>query len=165
MEPFLGEVRIFAVEAAPKGWARCDGQFLPINQNQALFALLGTTFGGNGQTTFQLPDLRGRVVMHEGSGHDRGEKAGSESVTLSVANLPMHTHTFNVNTGVGTATTPVGAVLAKAPGNTYGPPQNLVAMNPASSTSTGGGQAHQNMMPFLTLTFCIALQGLFPSQN
>lgn len=165
MEPFLGEIRIFAVAQAPKGWALCNGQFLPINQNQGLFSLLGTTFGGNGQTTFQLPDLRGRTPIHTGGGHTLGEEAGSESVTLSVSQLPTHTHTFNVNTGIGTATTPAGAVLAKAPTNTYGPPNNLKAMNAAASGNVGGNQPHTNMMPSLTLSFCIALQGLFPTPN
>ena len=149
----------------PKGWALCNGQLLPINQNQGLFSLLGTTFGGDGRVNFALPDLRGRVPIHVGSGHTLGERGGEQAHTLSIAELPQHTHTFNANTGVGTATTPINAVLSKAPANTYGPAQSLVAMNPAMSGNTGGSQAHLNMQPFLTLSFSIALQGIFPSPN
>lgn len=164
-EPFLSEIRIMSFVFAPKGWALCNGQLLPINQNQALFSLLGTTFGGDGRVNFALPDLRGRTPIHVGSGHTLGERGGEQAHTLSIAELPTHTHTFNANTGVGTVTTPANAVLSKAPANTYGPATNLVAMNAAMSTNTGGSQAHLNMQPFLTLSFCIALQGIFPSPN
>src|SRR5687767_3316527 len=164
-EPFLSEIKIVSFNFAPKGWALCNGQFLPINQNQALFALLGTTFGGNGQTTFALPDLRGRTPIHAGNGHTLGERAGEQAHTLSISELPQHTHVLNANSGQGTSTTPQGAVLAKAPANTYGTPTSLSAMYAGSVTNAGGSQAHLNMQPFLTLSFCIALQGIFPSQN
>lgn len=164
-EPFLSEIRIMSFDFAPKGWAMCNGQQLPINQNQPLFALLGTTFGGNGQTTFALPDFRGCTPIHVGSGHTLGEKAGSQAVTLTIAQLPTHTHFVQVNNNPGTATTPLGNVLAKSGANTYGAAQSLTAMNAASTTATGGSQAHINMQPFLTLNFCIALQGIFPSPN
>ncbi|HXO71752.1 MAG TPA: tail fiber protein [Bradyrhizobium sp.] len=164
-EPFVAELRIMSFGYAPRGWAMCNGQFLPINQNQALFSLLGTTFGGNGQTTFALPDLRGQTPIHVGNGHVLGEKGGTQAVTLSIAQLPTHTHTLNANTGVGNATSNANAVLAKAPANFYGPPASLTGMNSASVKNTGGSQAHLNMQPFLTLTICIALQGIFPSPN
>lgn len=164
-EPFLSEIRIMSFVFAPKGWALCNGQLLPINQNQALFSLLGTTFGGDGRVNFALPDLRSRVPIHVGSGHTLGERGGEPAHTLSVAELPQHTHVFNANSGTGTATNPNGAVLSKAPANLYGPPTGLVAMNAAASVNVGGSQAHLNMQPFLTLSFCIALQGIFPSPN
>jgi microcystin-dependent protein len=164
-EPFLSEIRIFSVDWAPKGWAECNGQFLPINQNQPLFALLGTTFGGNGQTTFALPDLRGRVPIHVGSGHTLGEKAGEQAHTLSIAELPTHIHTLSASTTQGTLNDPTGAVIAKSAQNAYAPAQNFVAMNSAVLAPVGGSQAHQNMQPFIVITFAIALQGLFPSPN
>src|SRR5882672_8049716 len=164
-EPFLAEIRIMSFDFAPKGWAQCNGQLLPINQNQALFSLLGTTFGGDGRVNFALPDQRGRTPIHVGNGHTLGEKGGEQAHTLSIAELPTHTHTMNANSGVGNFTTPNGAVLSKAPANTYGPAASLAALNPASSLNTGGSQAHLNMQPFLALTFCIALQGIFPSPN
>jgi microcystin-dependent protein len=164
-EPFLGEIRIMSFSYNPQGWAMCNGQFLPINQNQALFSLLGTTYGGNGQTTFALPDLRGQVPIHRGSGFTQGQKGGAQSVTVTISQLTTHTHSVNANSNAGTATIPTGNVLAKAPSNTYGSATQLVAMAPASVLNTGGSQAHLNMQPFLALTFCIALQGIFPSQN
>jgi microcystin-dependent protein len=162
-EPFMSEIRIVSFNFAPQGWALCNGQLLPINQNQALFSLLGTTFGGNGQTNFALPDLRGRVPIHVGSGHTLGERGGEQAHTLSVNELPLHTHTFNVNNGTGDKTTPGANLVAKAPANLYAAPAALVSLNAASNVATGGSQAHQNMQPFLVLGFCIALQGLFPS--
>jgi microcystin-dependent protein len=164
-EPFLSEIRIMSFVFAPKGWALCNGQLLPINQNQALFSLLGTTYGGDGRVNFALPDLRGRTPIHVGSGHTLGEKAGEQAHTLSIAELPTHTHSLNVNNNAGAATNPNGAVLAKAPAVAYGPPVQLVAMAAAAVLNTGGSQAHLNMQPFLTLSFCIALQGIFPSPN
>lgn len=168
--PFLGEIRIMSFNFAPKTWARCDGQSLPINQNQALFALLGTTFGGNGQTTFQLPDFRGRVPMHFGSSHDRGERAGEEAHTVSLAEMPAHTHFLFGSSVQGNATNPrfgaTGHVLAVDPANVYrNTLSNLTTIQPATVGQVGGSQPHFNMQPYLTLTFCIALQGLFPSQN
>jgi microcystin-dependent protein len=163
-EPFLSEIRIMSFNFPPKGWAFCNGQLLPINQNQALFSLLGTTFGGNGQTTFALPDLRGRTPIHVGSGHTLGERAGEQAQTLSIAQLPTHTHTFSAAATDGDTVTPTG----NRPGqfsNLYRAPTNFVAMDPASVSNTGGSQAHLNMQPFLTLSFSIALQGIFPSPN
>ena len=163
-EPFLSEIRVFSFNFAPKGWALCNGQFLPINQNQALFSLLGTTFGGNGQTTFALPNLQGRTPIHVGSGHTLGEQGGQQSHSLSIAELPTHTHALQGSSSDGTVAIPNTALLAKAaPANPYSQPTNLVAMNSGSVTSVGGSQAHLNMQPFLTLNFCIALQGIFPS--
>jgi microcystin-dependent protein len=164
-EPFLSEIRIMSFVFAPKGWALCNGQILPINQNQPLFSLLGTTFGGNGQTTFALPDFRGRVPIHVGSGHTLGEAGGSQAVTLTIAQLPTHTHFVQANNNPATLATPLNNVLAKANANTYGPAQSLSSMNANSTTATGGSQAHLNMQPFLTLSYCIALQGIFPSPN
>lgn len=162
-EPFLSEIRIMSFVFAPKGWALCNGQLLPINQNQGLFSLLGTTFGGDGRVNFGLPDLRGRIPIHVGSGHTLGERGGEQAHSLSIAEVPTHTHVFNANSAIGTATTPNGAVLAKAPASAYAPASNLVAMNAGASLNVGGSQAHLNMQPFLTLSFCIALQGIFPS--
>lgn len=165
-EPFLSEIRIMSFNFAPKGWALCNGQLLPINQNQALFSLLGTTFGGDGRVNFALPDNRGRVPIHVGSGHTLGEKGGEQAHTLSIAELPQHTHVLN-GTGNDSVNTPAAnSVLGKsAPQPAYGGPTGLVAMNPASIGNVGGSQAHLNMQPFLTLSFCIALQGIFPSPN
>jgi microcystin-dependent protein len=164
-EPFLSEIRMMSFNFAPKGWAQCNGQLMPINQNQALFALLGTRFGGNGQTTFALPNLQGRTPIHVGSGFTLGQAAGEQAHTLSIAEMPTHTHFVNVNNGGSGSTTPLGNVLAKAGANVFGPAQSLAAMNAATTTATGGSQAHLNMMPFLTISFCIALQGIFPSPN
>ncbi len=163
-EPFLSEIRIMSFVFPPKGWALCNGQLLPINQNQALFSLLGTTFGGDGQVNFALPDLRSRVPIHVGSGHTLGERGGEQAHTLSIAELPTHTHVANALAADGSQVVPATALLAKAaPANPYHSPSSLVAMNPASIASVGGSQAHLNMQPFLTLSFCIALQGIFPS--
>jgi microcystin-dependent protein len=149
---------------APKGWALCNGQLLPINQNQALFSLLGTTFGGDGRVNFALPDLRGRTPIHVGSGHTLGEKGGEQAHTLSIAEVPTHTHVAmasptNADSPVGTNNVLAGAL------NCYRGPDSLVSLNPGSLVNTGGSQAHLNMQPFLTLSFCIALQGIFPSPN
>lgn len=151
---------------APKGWALCNGQLLPINQNQGLFSLLGTTFGGDGRVNFALPDLRGRVPIHVGSGHTLGERGGEQAHTLSIAEIPTHVHLAQCNDSVAGVGDPTGALLAQAPtalGSVYGSGTNLTAMSPLSVTNTGGSQAHLNMQPFLTLSFCIALQGIFPS--
>lgn len=164
-EPFLSEIKIVSFNFPPKGWALCNGQFLPINQNQALFALLGTTYGGNGQTTFALPNLRGRVPIHFGSGHDLGEAAGSTSVTINIQQLPTHTHFVNASNTVGDTPSPSGTLLADTPANIYNPPNNLTTLNPANVSSVGGSQPHNNMMPYLVLNFIIALQGIFPSRN
>lgn len=166
-EPFLSEIRLMSFNFPPKGWTFCNGQFLPINQNQALFALLGTTFGGNGQTTFALPDLRGRTPIHVGNGHTLGERGGEQAHTLTISELPTHTHTLQAANVSAPVNTPTGSeVLANSSGsNLYGPASNLAAMAANSVTSVGGSQAHLNMQPFLTISFCIALQGIFPSRN
>ncbi len=164
-EPFLSEIRLMSFVFAPKGWALCNGQLLPINQNQALFSLLGTTFGGNGQTTFALPDLRGRTPIHVGSGHTLGERGGEQAHTLSIAELPEHTHMVNASaSAAGGNVSPSGRFLGGA-NNAYHAPASLTSLTPGTVTNTGGSQAHLNMQPFLTLSFCIALQGIFPSPN
>jgi len=164
-EPFLSEIKVVSFNFAPKGWALCNGQLLPINQNQALFALLGTTYGGNGQTNFALPNLRGRVPIHMGNGHTLGEAAGSTSVTVNIQQLATHLHFLQATNTTATLDAPAGAVLGKAPIAGYGPASNLAAMNAGTVGSVGGSQPHNNMMPYLVLNFIIALQGIFPSRN
>ena len=164
-EPFLSEIRIMSFAFAPKGWALCNGQLLPINQNQALFSLLGTTFGGDGQVNFALPDLRGRTPIHAGSGHTLGERAGEQSHTVSINELPAHTHVVNASSSNGDTPIPTGALLAAESTAIYAPAGNLVALAAGTITNIGGSQAHLNMQPFLALHFCIALQGIFPSPN
>jgi microcystin-dependent protein len=161
-EPFLSEIRIMSFVFPPKGWALCNGQLLPINQNQGLFSLLGTTFGGDGRVNFALPDLRGRTPIHVGSGHTLGERGGEQAHTLSIGEIPTHTHVLNGTSNAGNALIPTGNLLAKANLPAYRGVDNLVAMAP-SVANVGGSQAHLNMQPFLTLSFCIALQGIFPS--
>src|SRR5262249_44092721 len=147
-----------------KGWALCDGQLLPINQNQALFSLLGTTFGGDGRVNFALPNLQGRAPTHVGGGHALGERGGEQAHTLSIAELPTHTHTLEATSNNGTAILPGGNLLAgTSPQLYHAADANLVALNPGSISNVGGSQAHLNMMPFLVLNFSIALQGIFPS--
>jgi microcystin-dependent protein len=166
-EPFLSEIRLMSFVFAPKGWALCNGQLLPINQNQALFSLLGTTFGGDGRVNFALPDLRGRTPIHVGSGHTLGERGGEQAHTLSIAELPEHVHMANATSITATDATPTSnlTLAQSTPQNLYGPATSLGAMSAASITNVGGSQAHLNMQPFLTLSFCIALQGIFPSPN
>ena len=163
-QPFLSEIKIVSFNFPPKGWALCNGQFLPINQNQALFSLLGTTYGGNGQTTFALPNLRGKVPIHMGSGHTLGEQAGSTSVTLNQSQMPQHLHFAQASPNVGTTPIAVGNVLASA-SNVYRPPDSVTTLSPPTVSNVGGSQPHTNMMPYLVLNFIIALQGIFPSQN
>lgn len=170
-EPFLGEIRLMSFVFAPQGWAQCNGQFLLINQNQPLFSLLGTTYGGNGQTTFALPDLRGRVPIHSGQGNVLGQAGGEQAHTLSIAELPTHIHMLNASSQSGNSPFPnfggTGHVFAQDPGNAYanGFAPSATALNPASVDNLGGSQAHLNMQPYLTLNFCIALIGVFPSPN
>lgn len=168
-EPFLSEIRLMSFVFAPKGWALANGQLLPINQNQALFSLLGTTFGGDGRVNFALPDLRGRTPIHVGSSHTLGERGGEQAHTLSIAEIPTHTHGLNASSAAANAPVPFGPSgnlpASATPALIYGPPANLTALNSGSVTNTGGSQAHLNMQPFLTLSFCIALQGIFPSPN
>jgi microcystin-dependent protein len=165
-EPFLSEIRIMSFNFPPKGWAFCNGQFMPINQNQALFSLLGTTYGGNGQTTFALPNLQGRVPIHFGNGHNLGEAAGSSAVTITQQTMPQHLHFMQgTSTSTNNVATAAGNMLAATNVTVYGPPQGLVALDPSSVTNVGGSQPHLNQQPYLVLNFCIALQGIFPSQN
>ena len=161
-EPFLSEIRIMSFWYPPKGWALCDGQLLPINQNQALFSLLGITFGGDGRVNFALPDLRGRVPIHVGDGHTLGSLGGERAHTLSIAELPEHTHVMQGSGTNADVVSPTDNVLAQT-SQSYGPAAQLTSLDPSTNGSTGGSQAHLNMQPFLTLSFCIALQGIFPS--
>ena len=165
-EPFLSEIRLMSFGFPPKGWALCNGQLLPINQNQALFSLLGTTYGGDGRVNFALPDLRGRVPIHMGNGHTLGERGGEQSHTLSIAEAPTHAHALMASTQAANSPVPTNDVFAASGGNQfYGPPSNLTALEAGTVTNVGGSQAHLNTQPFLALNFCIALQGIFPSQN
>ena len=166
-EPFLSEIRIMSFNFAPKGWALCNGQLLPINQNQALFSLLGTTYGGDGRVNFALPDLRGRVPIHDGDGHTLGEKGGEYNHTLTMSEMPQHIHFAVAANVVPTAVNPSNTrVLSQSSGsNLYAVPTNLQPMATNMITQVGGSQAHTNQQPYLTLNFCIALQGIFPSQN
>jgi microcystin-dependent protein len=161
-EPFLSEIRIMSFAFPPKGWALCDGQLLPINQNQGLFSLLGTTFGGDGRVNFGLPDLRGRVPIHVGGSHTLGERGGEQAHTLNISEIPTHTHTANANSGNAATPIPTNNLLGAA-NNLYAAATNLVSLNASMIANVGGSQAHLNMQPFLTLSFCIALQGIFPS--
>ncbi len=164
-DPFLGEIKIVSFNFPPKGWALCNGQLLPINQNQALFALLGTTYGGNGQTNFALPDLRGRVPVHVGLGLAQGQSVGAETHTLSVAQLPAHSHAFNALRADASQRTPAGRMPAFAAEEVYSREGTLAAMNAAALSVAGGSQPHENRQPFLVLNFVIALQGIFPSRT
>lgn len=174
-DPFVAEIRIFPFNFAPKGWAWCNGQLMPLSQNTALFSLLGTTYGGDGKSTFALPDLEGRAPMHPGQGpglslHDLGETGGSETVTLLESEIPAHSHGLRCST-TGTdeegLKTPAGNTTGLEP-NTfpiYGPANSLVSMSPQALVPAGGDQPHNNLMPYLTFYFCIALQGVFPPRS
>lgn len=168
-EPFLSEIRIMSFGFAPRGWALANGQLLPIQQNQALFSLLGTTFGGDGRVNFALPDNRARTPIHVGNGHTLGERGGEQAHTLSIAEIPTHTHVMNgysTSNFAGNTSSPINTALSTTnPAQLYGPAASLTTINPATVTAVGGSQAHLNMQPFLTLSFCIALQGIFPSQS
>jgi len=171
-EPFLAEIRIVGFNFAPRGWAFCDGQILPINQNQSLYSLLGTTYGGDGQTSFALPDLRGRTPIHVGASsdtgphHPEGQKGGEESHSLSSAEMPAHTHSLKASSSDGNQQAAAGHVLARTTSLLY---KSGATLGPNIQSGTishvGGGQAHENMQPSIALNFCIALQGLFPSRN
>ena len=172
-EPFLSEIRIMSFNHAPKGWAMCNGQLLPINQNQALFSLLGTTYGGDGKSTFALPDMQGNAPMQPGQGQglslrDLGEMSGVESITLLVSEIPFHTHTVNTMSDPGTLQQPgPDRILARSTNaNAYqtNTSANLQMMAPQALALAGGGLPHNNMQPYLTLNFCIALQGIFPQR-
>ncbi|MFL6211694.1 MAG: phage tail protein [Pyrinomonadaceae bacterium] len=164
--PFMGEIKIISYNSPiPQGWAACNGQLLPINNNQALFSLLGTTYGGNGQTTFALPNLRGRTPLHKGNGFTLGEAGGETAHTLNISELPTHTHSAQGNNAGATVSDPAGNFWSNGGDNVYapGPPNALMAAG--TVLNVGGSQAHENMSPFLVLNFIIALQGIFPSQN
>ena len=168
-EPFLAEIKIVGFNFAPRGWAFCDGQILPINQNQSLYSLLGTTFGGDGRTSFALPDLRGRTPIHVGDGHNWGNKTGQEAVNLTAQQIPSHTHGMKASTDGANVGNPTGSYLSAtslAGGNIYSTASDTLNVSMAGSAiANSGGQSHDNMQPFLTLGFVIALQGLFPSRN
>lgn len=164
-EPFIGEVKLISWNFPPKGWAFCNGQQLPINQNQALFSILGTTYGGNGQTTFALPDLRGRTSIHQGAGFTVGQNGGEEAHTLIINELPTHTHFVNASNTQGDKNLVQGNILAQEAGKPYGAFASTTTLAPTTISNTGGGQAHENRQPFLVVNFIIALQGIFPSRN
>jgi microcystin-dependent protein len=164
-EPFLGEIKIVSFNFAPKGWALCNGQLLPINQNQALFSLFGTTYGGDGRVNFALPNLRGRVPIHVGGGFVQGELLGEEVHTLTISEMPTHPHVANGSTTPAETNTATNAAYLGLVNNAYTGPANLVAMAPGEISNTGGSQAHENRQPYLVLNFVVALQGIFPSQN
>ena len=170
-DPFVAEIRIFPFNFAPKGWAWCDGQLLPLSQNTALFSLLGTTYGGNGKSNFALPDLQGRAPMHPGQGpglslHDLGETGGSETVTLLESEIPSHSHLTTAVDQVADNPSGGGSSLASPPaGNPYSPAANLVQLSDQALSPTGGDAPHNNMQPFMTFYFCIALQGVFPPRT
>lgn len=164
-EPFLGEIMMFGGNFAPFGWALCNGQLMAIAENQALFALIGTTYGGDGQTTFALPDLQGRIPVHQGTNFVLGQKAGVESVTLAAGQMPAHTHAAQAQTAAGTAAAPTNSVWAASSLNQFAAGPAASNMNAADIQPSGGSQPHENMMPFLAVNFCIALNGIFPSRN
>jgi microcystin-dependent protein len=171
-DPFVAEIRIFPFNFAPKGWAWCDGQLLPLSQNTALFSLLGTTYGGNGKSNFALPDLQGRAPMHPGQGpglslHDLGETGGSETVTLIESEIPAHTHALRGNNSLGDSPLPGGNTLARYVNNAYqtNTTSNLVSMSASSLTPAGGDLPHNNLQPYLTFYFNIAMQGVFPPRG
>lgn len=165
-EPFLGQISIFSFNFAPKGWALCNGQTLPINQNAALFSLLGTTYGGNGVSTFQLPNLQGRIAPGMGEGLVLGELSGEESHTLVLQEMPLHTHQLRASSAAATVSGPSQKLLANSPGNIYTSVQTgLTTLAARTVTQNGSGQPHENRQPHLVVNFCIALQGIFPSRN
>ncbi len=170
-DPFMSEIKIYSFQFAPRNWAYCHGQLMSIIQNQALFSLLGTTFGGDGRVSFGLPDMRGRVPigqMYEeySPGQHVGELGGAEAHSLSISELPQHSHAVQASSSYGNSPIPTNNILAASPtGGLYTNPENLVAMNPTLVSNSGGSQPHENRQPYLALSFCIALQGIFPSQS
>lgn len=172
-DPFVAEIRIFPFNFAPKGWAFCDGQLMPLSQNTALFSLLGTTYGGNGKSNFALPDLQGRAPMHPGQGpglslHDLGETGGAETVTLLESEMPSHTHSLNAQASEPADLNKPSSVTSLAQssrGFAYAPAVAVDPLAPQAAAPAGGGQPHNNMMPYLTAYFCIALQGVFPPRS
>ncbi|HJQ26448.1 MAG TPA: phage tail protein [Blastocatellia bacterium] len=172
MDPFVAEIRIFPFNFAPKGWAFCDGQILPLSQNTALFSLLGTTYGGDGKSNFALPNMQGNAPMHPGQGpglslHDLGETGGSDTVSLLESEIPSHSHAWNASNSDGTDQTPVNELLAGGVGgiSMYADPATVITLNDNTVAPAGGDQPHNNMQPYLTLNFCIALQGVYPPRT
>jgi len=171
MDPFVAEIRIFPFNFAPKGWAWCDGQILPLSQNTALFSLLGTTYGGDGKSNFALPDLQGRAPMHPGQGpglslHDLGETGGSETVSLLESEIPSHSHAISASQADGLESAASGQQFATGIGiGMYAAPNPLVQLSPNALAPAGGDQPHNNMQPYLTFYFCIALQGVYPPRT
>jgi microcystin-dependent protein len=164
--PFMGELRIFAFNFAPKGWAMCNGQLLPINQNQALFSLLGTMYGGDGRVNFGLPDLRDRVPVHVGNGFTQGQRGGETAHTVTTNELPTHVHFLQGTSAQATDVVPTGLMLANPGRNAYAHVSpNATQLAPGSLGNVGGSQAHENRAPYLVLNVCISLQGIFPSRN
>ncbi|MDX8392523.1 MAG: tail fiber protein [Mariprofundaceae bacterium] len=166
-EPFIAEIRPMAFNYAPRGWAMCDGQVLPIAQNQALYSLLGITYGGDGRSTFALPDMRGRVPIHPDAGEfQQGKRGGIEQVQLSEDNLGAHQHPLHASTAAAATNDPTQAVLADtADENTYAAAENLTSLNSSTLNNTGGSQTHENQQPYLTINYCIALTGIYPSRD
>ena len=162
--PFLGEIKIVGFNYAPKGWAECNGQFLPINQNQALFSLLGTMYGGNGQTTFALPDFRGRIPIHQGAGFNVGNAGGQEFHTVTQSEMPSHNHFVQATNSTGTTNVPIGNLLAVTNQPMYRTSANTT-LHPSTISNVGGSQPHENRQPYLVLNFIIALQGVFPARS
>jgi len=163
--PYVGEIRLFGGNFAPAGWMFCEGQLLPISENETLFTLIGTTYGGDGQSTFALPDLRGRIPVHPGNGVIQGEAAGSETVTLTINQVPAHTHLPQASSAAGTSHSPTNGVWAAWGDQQYSTVAPATDMNAAALASSGGSQPHENMAPFLCLNFIISLFGVFPSQS
>ena len=163
-EPFLGEIKIFSFNFAPRGWASCDGQLLPINQNQALFSLLGTMYGGDGRTTFGLPDLRGCTPIHFSGGFTQGEAGGEQTHILAASEMPSHTHSVTASSNDASTPNPNNAYWALTASAAYSSSANS-SMAPQAVSSVGASQPHNNMSPYLALNICIALQGIFPSRN
>ena len=164
-EPFLAEIKIVGFNFAPRGFAQCDGQILPINQNQSLFSLLGTTYGGDERTTFALPDLRGRTPVHDGEGIALGARGGEERHSLTQNQIPDHTHVLNATNSGGGTFNPSGKLLANAGSQVYYDPSNLTPLSNQAVAQVGASQGHENMQPFLALNYVIAITGLFPSRN
>lgn len=165
-EPFVGEIRPFGFQFAPRGWMECNGQLLAISQYQALFSLLGAMYGGDGRTTFGLPDLRGRAAMHVGQTHAQGQRGGVENVVLTAAQLPQHTHAAECSNVPATQTSPAGKFWAQdANGNVVFNNTGGTTMAPTAIENTGGGQPHQNMQPYLVVNYCIAVEGVYPSRG
>jgi microcystin-dependent protein len=163
-DPFLSEIKLMSFGFAPRGWALCNGQIMSINQNQALFSLIGNTYGGDGRTTFALPNLQARVPMHAGNGHNLAAVGGEQTHTLTLAETPAHSHLAYGTTTTGDSPIPAGNYLGGA-GNMYGPLTNTTTLDPSAVTSNSGGQAHDNMQPYTVLNFCIAISGIFPSRS